>query len=129
MSQNPDFPGGDSLPPLNPEYPIPSPPLPGTGPQVPPHAMPQMPPPVPAPIPNYMVWAILETVCCCLPLGVAGLVYALKANSAAQLGRYEEGMRAAKTAKTCLVVGLLLGILGCFLNILIQFAAEVAKGS
>jgi hypothetical protein len=33
------------------------------------------------PPPNYLVWAILSTVLCCLPLGVASIVYAAQVNS------------------------------------------------
>ena len=27
---------------------------------------------------SYLVWAILSTVCCCLPFGVVSIVYASK---------------------------------------------------
>lgn len=33
------------------------------------------------PPPNYLVWAILTTVFCCLPLGVVSIVYASQVNS------------------------------------------------
>jgi hypothetical protein len=34
-----------------------------------------------APPPNYLVWAILTTVLCCLPLGVVSIVFAAQVNS------------------------------------------------
>lgn len=34
-----------------------------------------------APPQNYLVWAILSTVFCCLPLGVASIVFAAQVNS------------------------------------------------
>ena len=39
-------------------------------------------------VPNYMVWAILELICCCLPLGIVGLVYSLSANRMLPRGEF-----------------------------------------
>lgn len=38
------------------------------------------------PPPNYLVWAILSTVLCCLPLGVASIVFSTQVNSKWALG-------------------------------------------
>ena len=35
----------------------------------------------PATIPNYLVQAILVTLCCCLPFGIVAIVYAAQVNS------------------------------------------------
>jgi len=32
------------------------------------------------PIPNHLVWAILSTVCCCMPLGIVSIVFAAQVN-------------------------------------------------
>ena len=34
-----------------------------------------------APPPNHLVWAILSTLFCCLPLGIASIVFAAQVNS------------------------------------------------
>jgi hypothetical protein len=38
-------------------------------------------PPAGPPPPNYLVWAILSTLFCCLPLGVVSIVFAAQVNS------------------------------------------------
>ncbi|GAB3989552.1 CD225/dispanin family protein [Nocardioides marmoraquaticus] len=38
------------------------------------------------PPPNHLVWAILSTIFCCLPLGVASIVFAAQVN-----GKYASG--------------------------------------
>ncbi|MDO4571256.1 MAG: CD225/dispanin family protein [Planctomycetia bacterium] len=78
-------------------------------------------------VPNYMVWAILELICCCLPLGIVGLVYSLSANRMAAEGRIPEAMEAANSAKTWLLIGLFLGILSNLLVFGIQFLAVLAE--
>ena len=94
----------------------PSQPAPGTPP--PPPAAPQWgsnPPPAPdqqqfgqpqygqpaygqpagSPPPNYLVWAILSTVLCCLPLGIASIVFAAQVN-----GKYAAGDLAGAQASS-----------------------------
>ena len=39
-----------------------------------------------APPPNYLVWAILSTVLCFLPLGIASIVFSTQVNSKWALG-------------------------------------------
>ncbi len=57
-------------------------------------------------VPDYLVWAILETVLCCLPCGIVGIVYAAKANNAKLSGDFQSALAAANTAKIWLIVGL-----------------------
>jgi predicted secreted protein len=50
---------------------------------------PATPPPYreqPAPPPNYLVWSILTTIFCCLPLGIVSIVYAAQVNNKWALG-------------------------------------------
>ncbi len=54
---------------------------------------PQMPPP------NYLVWAILTTVLCCLPPGIVSIVFASQVNSKWAAGDYDGAYRASKNAK------------------------------
>jgi predicted secreted protein len=42
--------------------------------------------PAGSPPPNYLVWAILSTVLCCLPLGVASIVFAAQVNNKWAMG-------------------------------------------
>jgi hypothetical protein len=54
---------------------------------------PQVPPP------NYLVWAILTTIFCCLPFGIVSIVFAAQVNSKWQAGDYDGAMNASKNAK------------------------------
>ncbi|NDV80998.1 CD225/dispanin family protein [Bacteroides sp. 51] len=49
---------------------------------------------------NNLVWAILTTVLCCLPFGVAAIVYSTKVDSAWNSGNYDEALDAARKAAT-----------------------------
>ncbi|MDR3260970.1 MAG: CD225/dispanin family protein [Tannerella sp.] len=53
-------------------------------------------PPMPE---NYMVWAVLATVFCCLPLGIVSVISASKVSSAYYVGDYAGAQRAARDAK------------------------------
>ena len=59
----------------------------------------------------YLVLSIITTVCCCLPFGVVGIVYATKINSAMNAGNYEEAQRSAKTAKIWIIVAAAVGVI------------------
>jgi hypothetical protein len=68
---------------------------------------------------NYLVWAILTTVLCCVPLGIVSIVYSTKVSGLWAQGRYAEAQSAANSAKkwaiiaaiTGAVVGVIIGIL------------------
>jgi hypothetical protein len=62
-------------------------------------------------IPNYLPWAIAATLLCCMPGGIASIVYAAKASSAKDRGDYAAADQAAKQAKTWLIVSVVIGLL------------------
>lgn len=51
------------------------------------------------PVPNYLVQAILTTICCCLPFGIAAIVYAAQVNSKLQSGDYAGAVESSHKAK------------------------------
>lgn len=61
---------------------------------------------------NFLFWAILSTILCCLPLGIVAMFYANKVDALWNAGQYAEANNALKTAKilTCISTGV--GILG-----------------
>lgn len=65
-----------------------------------------------ADIPNYLPWAIVATLFCCLPLGIVSIIFASKANSAKAMGDLAAARQAAGQAKTWLMVTVGLGLLG-----------------
>jgi len=48
---------------------------------------------------NYLVFAILATVLCCLPLGIVSIINATKVQSAYNAGDYEGALKASADAK------------------------------
>lgn len=69
---------------------------------------------------NYLVWTILSTVLCCIPVGAVGIYYSSQVDSAWNRGDYSGAMRNSENAKTyaiisacvSIVVGFIYGILG-----------------
>ena len=82
--------------------PPPPPPPPGGGgtpPPPPSYGAPGVPGPQGTPPPNYLVWAILTTIFCCLPLGIASIVFSTQVNSKWALGDVGGAQDASGKAK------------------------------
>ncbi|MCD7973075.1 MAG: CD225/dispanin family protein [Candidatus Azobacteroides sp.] len=58
---------------------------------------------------NYLVWAILATVICCLPAGIVAIVYSSKVDNMWNMGDYEGARQAAQSAKNWSFASLGLG--------------------
>ena len=73
-------------------------------------------------VPNYLVFAILVTVLCCLPTGIAAIVYAAQVNAKLAAGDVAGAQLASKNAKMwCWIsagAGLLIGCLYALIAIL-----------
>jgi len=52
------------------------------------------------PPPNYLVWAILSTIFCCLPFGIVSIVFAAQVNSKWLEGDVTGANVASRNAKT-----------------------------
>ncbi len=50
-------------------------------------------------VPNYLVQAILVTCFCCMPFGIASIVYAAQVNGKVGMGDIEGAQQASKAAK------------------------------
>lgn len=50
-------------------------------------------------VPNYLVWAILSTLCCCLPAGIVAIVYAAQVDGKLAGGDYHGAVAASDNAK------------------------------
>ncbi len=61
-------------------------------------------------VPNYLVFAILATVFCCLPTGIAAIVYAAQVNGKLQAGDLAGAQVASKNAKMWSLISLGLGL-------------------
>lgn len=76
---------------------------------------------------NWLVWAILTTLCCCLPFGIVGIVYATQVDSHYRAGRYMEAVSAAKNAKTWTLIGIACGVGAEVLTLVLYGAAIFAS--
>ena len=60
---------------------------------------------------NNMLWAILSTLFCCLPLGIVAIINAAKVDGLYRSGDYSGAQEAADNAKKyaqyCLVIGII----------------------
>ena len=61
-------------------------------------------------VPNYLVFAILATVFCCLPAGIPAIVFAAQVNGKLQAGDVAGAQIASKNAKMWSLVSLGLGL-------------------
>ena len=71
-------------------------------------------------VPNYLVQAILVTVCCCVPFGIVAIVYAAQVNSKIAAKDWEEARRCSRLAKTWAWVGFGCGLLGGLLYLILS---------
>jgi hypothetical protein len=64
-----------------------------------------------AKVENYLVPAILVTVCCCLPLGIPAIVYAAQVNTKLQAGDLAGAQASSRNARMwCLIAGIAGGV-------------------
>jgi len=111
LSSFPEF--SDLLAPVAPSVPGPAPSYAGSQPA--------------ADIPNYLWQSIVATVCCCLPLGIAAIVYAGQVNTKLALGDISGAMQASRNARMWCWIAFGIGILANSLYAL-YFLGRFAQG-
>jgi heme/copper-type cytochrome/quinol oxidase subunit 2 len=80
-------------------------------------------PPYQGPPPdNYLVWAILTTVLCCLPLGIPAIVFSSQVNSKWAMGDVAGAQDASRKAKQFSMWAAIVGIVGAVLYVIFLFA-------
>jgi Interferon-induced transmembrane protein len=62
-------------------------------------------------VPNYLVFAILVTVFCCLPTGIAAIIYAAQVNTKLQAGDIAGAQLSSKNAKLWVLISAGAGVL------------------
>ena len=78
---------------------------------------------------NYLVWAILTTILCCLPFGIVSIVYATKVDNLYYAGQYEEAQEKAKSAKTWAIVAAGSGLLFLVLYMIVVVMLGVSMAA
>lgn len=89
----------------------------------PPGYPPQQPPAGQAPN-NYLVWSILVTLFCCLPLGIVAIVKSSQVNGLWAQGRYAEAQTSAESAKKFVIWSAVIGVV-----IFVIYAILMAVGA
>ena len=83
-----------------------------------------------APCPqNYLVLAIISTVCCCLPLGIVAIIFAAQVNSKYEAGDYQGAMDASNKAKLFTFIAIGLGIIINGIYFLLQILLFLGSNS
>ncbi|KAM4015634.1 dispanin subfamily A member 2b-like isoform 1-T2 [Anomaloglossus baeobatrachus] len=60
---------------------------------------------------DYLGWSIFSTLCCCLPIGVAALIFSIKARDAANQNDSTTAAKHSKMAFNLNIAALVLGII------------------
>ncbi|WP_315569652.1 CD225/dispanin family protein [Alloprevotella tannerae] len=76
---------------------------------------------------NYLVWAILVTVLCCLPFGVASIIYSVKVGSLYAQGDYNGAVDASQKAKKFAMIGGIGGLV--FIIVYVIFMVIAGAGA
>ena len=103
--------------------PPPPPPPPGGYPPPPPPSGGAYPPPGGAQPNNNLVWAILVTVFCCLPLGIVSIVKATQVSGLWAQGQYAEAQKAADDAKKWAMWGAIIGAIAIVIYVIIAVSS------
>ncbi|MDE6812019.1 MAG: CD225/dispanin family protein [Muribaculaceae bacterium] len=61
--------------------------------------------------PTYLVWAVVMTVLCCLPAGIAAIVFACQVSNRFYAGDVEGARRASRNAEIWIIVSFVLGVM------------------
>lgn len=72
-------------------------------------------------IPNYLIQAIVVTVLCCLPTGIAAIVFAAQVNGKLQSGDLEGARNASRQAKRWCWISFGVGIVVTIIYFIIGF--------
>lgn len=85
--------------------------------------------PIPPKPDNYLVWAILCTLCCCIPFGIVSIVYAAKVNSLYTIGQYAAAEEASNNAKKWAIIGAISGLVIQVIYWLLVFGGVLSLGA
>lgn len=60
---------------------------------------------------NYLIWAILATICCCIPSGIVAIFYAAKVSPAYYRGDYIAALDASSKAELWVIISFVAGLI------------------
>ena len=77
---------------------------------------------------NYLVWAILSTLLCCMPFGIVAIVKATQVDTFWAQGNQAEAIEAANAAKKWTIVSAVSAVAVWFIYGLIVVIAAIVSG-
>lgn len=83
--------------------------------------------PTGTPPPNYLVWAILSTLFCCLPLGVVSIVFAAQVNSKYAMGDIAGAQESSNKAKMWAMWSAIIGVVFLVLYVIFMVVVAMAE--
>lgn len=74
-------------------------------------------------LPRSIVGTVMSGSLCCIPIGLPGLLAAVKVNRLYESGQYAEAQEASERARKWSVIGIVAGIIGIVAVIVLEIAA------
>ncbi|KAM3921165.1 dispanin subfamily A member 2b-like [Leptodactylus fuscus] len=65
---------------------------------------------------DYLIWSILNLICCCLPLGIVALIFSIKTRDATQ---QNDMMSATKNSRTAFNLNIAATVIGVIMIIIV----------
>uniref|UniRef100_A0A674IHY9 Uncharacterized protein n=1 Tax=Terrapene triunguis TaxID=2587831 RepID=A0A674IHY9_9SAUR len=78
-------------------------------------------------VPTYLALSIFNLLCCCLPLGIAALIFSLRVENAAGTGDMERASQASRTARMLNIIGIVVGVIFLIIIIVVVVVGRTAK--
>lgn len=60
---------------------------------------------------TYLFWSIMATICCCVPFGIAAIIFAARSSSMYNMGNYAAAEKASINNQWCLILAFVLGLI------------------
>lgn len=91
--------------------------------------LPQAGPEFRAPMPpTFMVWAVIATVCCCLPLGVVAIFFAAQVSTRYYARDYEGAKKASERAEIWIIASIVCGVVSNILYMPLTLISGMMTG-
>lgn len=74
---------------------------------------------------NYLVWCILSTLLCCMPLGAYAIICSSHVESYYNQGQYDKAKEESEKAKKWAIISAVCGVVGGFMYCMIMLLAEM----
>lgn len=75
---------------------------------------------------SNLVWAILTTIFCCLPLGIVSIVFAAQVNGKWAAGDYAGAQESSRKARQWAIISAVVGLVGLVLYVVALTAGILA---